>query len=310
MGDTKGGAFDLPGDRARDLLRAGPNPNGRPNSDVIVPWINGLDITRRHRDMFIVDFGVDRAESESSMYEAPFEHVVSHVKPKRIENRREAYAEKWWIHVEPRPAMRRALRKLPRFLVTLTVARHRTFSWVSHPTLPDHQLIVFARSDDFFFGIMHSRVHELWALNKGTQLEDRPRYTPSSTFETFPFPWALSFGEQALSAEQKRHHAAISVAAANLDQARARWLNPPELVTAEPDIVPNLPPRLVPKTDDSIPELKKRTLTKLYNEKPAWLRLLHEELDRLVLSAYGWPSTIADEEILESLLQLNHSRTD
>ncbi|HRA32494.1 MAG TPA: hypothetical protein PL172_11300, partial [Thermomicrobiales bacterium] len=47
MGDTKGGPFDIPGDVARRWLALPVNPNGRPNSDVVRPWVNGLDITRR-----------------------------------------------------------------------------------------------------------------------------------------------------------------------------------------------------------------------------------------------------------------------
>src|SRR5262249_38329472 len=56
MGDTKGGAFDIALDQARHLLSS-PNPHGKPNSDVVTPWINGLDVTRRSRDMWIIDFG-------------------------------------------------------------------------------------------------------------------------------------------------------------------------------------------------------------------------------------------------------------
>ena len=59
MGDTKGGKFDIPDAEALEMLRQ-PNPNGRPNSDVVVPWINGLDVTRRNRQMWIIDFGTDR----------------------------------------------------------------------------------------------------------------------------------------------------------------------------------------------------------------------------------------------------------
>ncbi|MBU8922939.1 MAG: N-6 DNA methylase [Bacteroidales bacterium] len=56
MGDTKGGAFDIPEDLALRMLEE-PNPHGRPNSDVLVPWVNGMDITRRSRGMWIIDFG-------------------------------------------------------------------------------------------------------------------------------------------------------------------------------------------------------------------------------------------------------------
>ena len=41
---------------------------------------------------------------------------------------------------------------------------------------------------DFCLGVLHSRLHDLWALRMGTHLEDRPRYTPTTCFEIFPFP--------------------------------------------------------------------------------------------------------------------------
>jgi type II restriction/modification system DNA methylase subunit YeeA len=57
MGDTKGGAFDIPGEIAREWLRMPLNPNGRPNSDVLKPWRNAMDVTRRPADKWIIDFG-------------------------------------------------------------------------------------------------------------------------------------------------------------------------------------------------------------------------------------------------------------
>ena len=88
--------------------------------------------------------------------------------------------------------MWRALAGLSRYIVTARVAKHRLFGWYDVHTCPDSQLIVVARDDDTTFGILHSRFHELWSLRLGTSLEDRPRYTPSATFETFPFPPGLT----------------------------------------------------------------------------------------------------------------------
>ena len=53
------------------------NPNGRPNSDVLRPYYNGIDLTRRLRGVWIIDFGVGMTEEEASLYEAPFEHTFS-----------------------------------------------------------------------------------------------------------------------------------------------------------------------------------------------------------------------------------------
>jgi len=190
MGDTKGGAFDIPAKTARSLLKS-PNPDGRPNSDVVRPWVNGRDLAQRGREMWIVDFPPGTSVEEAALYEAPFEYVKKTVKPLREQNKRELYATKWWIHAEPRPGMRKAFFGLNRYLATPRVAKHRLFVWVPTQVLPDSALIVIANNDDFTFGVLHSRFHELWARRTGTQLREAEsgfRYTPSTTFETYPFP--------------------------------------------------------------------------------------------------------------------------
>ena len=92
--------------------------------------------------------------------------------------------------------------------------------------LPDHQLIVIARNDDMTFGILHSRFHEMWSLRLGTSLEDRPRYTPTTTFETFPFPDGLSPDIPAADYADNPHAVAIAEAARRLVELRDHWLNP------------------------------------------------------------------------------------
>jgi len=275
MGDTKGGPFDIPGELAREML-ASPNPDGRSNSEVVRRWANGLDITRRPRDMWIIDFGTDMPIEGAALYEAPFEYVKREVMPIRTNNRRQSYAGHWWLHVEPRSGMRAAFQELARFIATPTLAKHRLFVWFDASTLPDHQLIVFARDDDYFFGVLQSSVHELWALCLGTQLETRPRYTPTTTFETFPFPECND--------EAKEQ---IAKAARSLDERRNGWLNPPGLTEAE---------------------LPRRTLTNLYNQRPEWLAQAHERLDRMVYAAYGWDYPLEPEEVLARLAELNLGR--
>jgi hypothetical protein len=317
MGDTKGGAFDIEGELAIRMLKT-PNPHRKPNSDVIVPWVNGLDVTRRHRDMFIIDFGTKLTEADAAKFEMPFEYVQQNVWPVRRNNNREAYRKNWWRHVEPRPGLWSALISLPRFLCTVAVSKHRLFVWMESPTLPDHAVFVFARSDDYFFGILHSRVHEVWALKLGTRLETRPRYTPTTCFETFPFP-----------VPSTDHEAAISAAAKELDELRREWLNPSEWTREQILEFPgsfNGPwgrfvtdadehgigsvryPQLIPKDKNAAMQLAKRTLTNLYNERPAWLDLAHRKLDQAVFAAYGWDHELSDGDILARLLELNNER--
>jgi len=278
MGDTKGGAFDIPNSLAREML-ATPNPDGRHNEAVVRPWVNGLDLTRRSRGMWIVDFGVDTPEKEAALYEAPFEYVRAKIRPIRSKNKRASYAAKWWLHVEPRSGMRNVIRGLKRYIATPRVTKHRLFVWLPPETLPDAQIIVIAREDDYTLGVLHSRPHELWARAMGTQLREAEsgfRYTPTSTFETFPFP-----------RPSKKQATEIAAAAKALDDLREGWLNPPGLPAAE---------------------LKRRTLTNLYNTRPAWLTQAHDRLDRAVLDAYGWPHDIPDEDLLSHLLALNLER--
>ena len=79
MGDTKGGPFDVSGDQAREWLRLPANPNGRTNADVLKPWVNGMDLTRRPAGKWIVDFGWTMSASDAALYEEPFRWVKEHV---------------------------------------------------------------------------------------------------------------------------------------------------------------------------------------------------------------------------------------
>jgi type II restriction/modification system DNA methylase subunit YeeA len=285
MGTTKVGAFDLDPDTARKMLAAPLNPNGRPNSEVVRPWVNARDITHRPRGMYIIDFGVDMPEEEAALYEMPFEYLREQVWAKRLENNRESYRVKWWIHGEPRTDYRSAIARLNRYIITTRVSKHRLFVWLGTETVPDSATFAFARSDDYFFGVLHSRIHELWARAQGTQLrevESGFRYTPTSTFETFPFPWPP--GKEPQDSPQVK---AIAEAARELVRQRDNWLNPP----------------------DAAPEaLAKLTLTNLYNKRPTWLENAHRKLDEAVFAAYGWPAALTDAELLERLLDLNRER--
>jgi hypothetical protein len=189
----------------------------------------------------------------------------------------------------------------------------------------------------------------MWARSQGTQLREREsgfRYTPTTCFETFPFPEPT---------DERRE--AIAAAARELDELRNNWLNPAEWTrtevlefpgsvggpwdryidresvrpieggdawaTSDPRWRVGLEcggggvqvgtvryPRIVAKDEDAAKELKKRTLTNLYNERPTWLDLAHRKLDEAVFAAYGWDAGMSDEELLGKLLELNLARAD
>lgn len=315
MGDTKGGAFDIPGALARAWLKLPVNPNGRPNSDVLRPWVNGMDVTRRPSDTWIIDFGWTMTESEAALYEMPFAYASEHVQPIRAANNREAYARFWWRHVEARQGMWQRLRGLRRYICTARVSKHRLFVWLAPSVVPDSATIAIARDDDTSFGILHSRFHELWSLRMGTFLGvgNDPRYTPSTTFETFPFPEGLTPNIPAADYAADPRAQAIAAAAARLNELRENWLNPADLIVREPEVVPGYPDRILPKDEEAAKELKKRTLTNLYNAQPVWLANAHAALDAAVADAYGWgedwrAGLLTDDEILARLFRLNQER--
>jgi hypothetical protein len=286
VGPSPHGAFDIPSSIAEEMILAIGNPNHRSNTDVVRPVISATDLVQQPRQMWTIDFGL-MPEDEAAQYEMPFEYTKKYVYPVRSPNRRAAYADKWWQYAEARPGMREALKTISRYIVTPRVAKHRVFVWVASEVLSNDGTIVFAREDDYFFGVLHSRIHEVWALRMGTSLEDRPRYTPTTTFETFPFPWPP--GQE--PADDPRVQA-IAAAAADLVAKRDAWLNPPQ--TFEVLETSKVSPR--------------RTLTALYNTRPAWLDLAHRALDAAVLAAYDWPKNLTDDEILTRLLVLNLER--
>ncbi len=360
-GIKKYGPFDIPGETARQWLKHGGNPNQRPNSDVLRPWINATDVVRKDSDTWVIDF-TGMSENEAALFEKPFEHAKAHVQPARAGDRNAKTRDQWWLYERPRLELRKATEPLHRYIVTPVVAKHRVFAWRSAPTLAMNLLDVTARADDTTFGILHSRFHELWSLRMGTSLEDRPRYTPTTCFETFPFPAGLTpadtahqrtetlasgavipaglAGPDGAISEPNRPlvHASgssvainivairaaaerIASAAQRLNTLREAWLNPPEWTQRVPEVVPlglersPYPDRIVARPGHE-KDLADRTLTKLYNARPAWLAAAHHALDAAVAAAYAldnpawadYSPDLPDDEILKRLLALNLAR--
>ena len=376
-GLRKDGPLDISGQIARDWLRL-PNPHGKSNALVLFPLINGIDVTRRPRDGWVIDTGESLSDQDAALFEAPFAHIVQNVKPIRLQNNDRIRKTYWWRFGRNGEQLRDALKPLRRYINTPRVAKHRLFVWQFVPSIPDTATVAITRADDTTFGILHSRFHELWSLRMGTSLEDRPRYTPTTCFETFPFPSGLTpadtahqqtelletgalipaqLPEQASKAGVVRMSGAIlkseayeppaseplppgqgtqslrqslnlrtqaiqiANAAKKLNDLREKWLNPPEWTHKVPEVTPlgmdksPYPDRIEPKpgiTEADLKALQKRTLTNLYNAKPAWLSMAHQQLDQAVAAAYGWTDytpDMADDEILKRLLALNLARS-
>ena len=287
QGVIPNGAFDIAADDAERMLAEPINPNLRENREVISKFVIARDLAQRPRGRHLIDFPPDMPEGDAMYFDAPYRHLLEHVRAERQKHGITALREKWWILQRWRPAMRNAIEPLQRFIATPEASKYRFFVWLAPDIVPDHTVVAIARDDDYTFGVLHSRVHEVWSNTLGAQLGKRPRYRIGVTFNTFPFPWPLDTAESDLTLGQLAHRDRIAAAAKALDDRREHWLNPP-------GVNPIL--------------LQERTITELYNDRPRWLEPLHRDLDAAVAEAYGWPADISRDDILAGLLALNLER--
>lgn len=324
MGIIRNGPFEIDATTAHKFLTDQPE-----NAQVVKQWGTARDIVARPQNKWIVDFGLDMSPERASTYRLPFAYVEQHVKPKRSKSRSKKVREQWWLFEGRRSQMREALQPLTRFIGTPLVAKHRIFVWLTEETIPDARVITFAREDDTFFGILHSKVHEIWVLTQGARHGDgkeggRPTYNITTCFETFPLPWLPS--NEPREADDERLNA-IAAAARQLVALRQQWLHPvrPEGVDSgfeqmvKKRTLTNLYNGLVDYREKyrHLPFVNRQALwATQYNRPTDWLPFdtivdldtIHRDLDRAVLSAYKWPHTLTNDQILERLLTLNLER--
>jgi len=328
VGIQKSGPFDISGELARKWLQLPTNPNGQANKEILRPTFNGSDLTSYSRDVWLIDFPRGMDEAEASLFEAPFQYLISsQYDPEDAEKgnlqefrkgARDIHPRnEWWTTYWPRPDVRKILNRIQRFIVTPMTSEHRVFTWCSLPTIPDNNTIILTRDDDASFGILHSKFHEVWSTEIGNRMGvgNQRRYNPATIFETFPFPAGITPDVSAKHYAEDERAMAIAAASSRLNELRENWLNPSDLIKYEPEVVEGYPDRLLPVNDAAAAILKKRTLTNLYNERPAWLDHAHHALDSAVAIAYGWgdeydSGTLNDEIILARLFNLNQERAE
>ena len=116
--------------------------------------MNAMDVTRRSRQMWIIDFG-EMSLEDASKYELPFGYVQENVKPLRDDNNDLQRRTNWWRLGRSGSDLKKARAGQTRMIVTPRVAKHRLFIWVSSELLPDARLYAFVRDDDYFLGVLH-----------------------------------------------------------------------------------------------------------------------------------------------------------
>lgn len=299
-------SFVLLGSQARPILAGPRTVDGNSMSDVVRPYWVADDITSRPMDRYLVNFGT-RSEREAAFYQAPYAAIET-VKKHRA-HMDDAQEYPWWQLWRPRPAMLDMISHLPRYISIPRVSKHHLCVW-THPSItPGDALVVVASDQDAMLGILQSHIHEVWAIKQGTRLGvgNDPRYTPTSCFETFPFPEGIE--PTATAEELMVNPVAQRIAAATraLVEGRDAWLNQVEWVQVEAPAASGYPERMV-AVQGKEKELAQRTLTNLYNENPQWLRNLHQALNEAVASAYGWEWPMEKDDILQRLFALNQAR--
>ncbi|MER9485068.1 class I SAM-dependent DNA methyltransferase [Mesorhizobium sp. M0563] len=296
----------------------------------IRPYLNGADLTRRPRGVFAIDFLGLSMDEVRSWFPRAYSHLYEHVRPERLTNNRKVRRDRWWLFAEPALDLRDAVRALPRFIATTETAKHRTFSFVASDMLADQKIRVISSGQAELLAVACSRVHVGFAIVKGGRqgVGDDPVYQHTQTFAPFPFPLAvdpsLAHGDP-MFAQQER----LRELGERLDAFRKARLAQYGLLTMTG--LYNALERLrelengcdVPPLTDAERDAHQAGLISVLKE-------IHDDIDRAVLTAYGWGDLIpalvgkpgatlpslhkseaqeqAEEDLLTRLVALNQER--
>jgi hypothetical protein len=265
---TRGMGFVITPEEASVLIAKG----GDSYREVVAPFINGENMVRRQNQdpsRWVIDMADMPLEIAATRFPLALDILRQRVLPERQNDPEQM--KRWWQFWNTRMGIRKAVKDMPRFAICGLTGKRLLLSWAEPNWRPSHACGVFAFDDDYSFGVCTSKLHELWARANGSSLKGDLRYTPSTVFETFPFP---------KPSESQR--ARISAAAQSI-----------------------IPFRRV--ACDSIGA----GLTKVYNLMDdggfVELKAAHRELDLAVADAYGWNATLLDNpaELLDALFDLN-----
>lgn len=277
---------------AEDVRAAGYDLDRLPS--VVRPYIIGRDLVQRTEPRYIVDFFGFTQERARSEHPALYQRLVDMVLPERRHNKRAVYKQRWWIFAEPRPALRTALKGLPRFIVTPYTAKFRPFIFAEPATLPDAMAYAIASDDAFILGVLSSIAHVSWAFAAGGRLGvgNDPRYTSNTTFSPFPFP---------IAADATRQRIRDLAEELDVHRKRQQALHSELTLTGMYNVLAKL-------RDGEALSAKEKTIHA--QGLVSVLKQLHDDLDAAVFDAYGWAHDLSVEQILEQLIALNAMRAE
>ena len=229
----------------------------------IRPFIGGEEVNsdpeHRHR-RHVIDLS-DYTEDEAASFTELYRILKARVWPERQKLGTNADARKrkaqWWRWGQIAFSLNAAIRNMDFVFCLSQTSKYLCVARLRSSLVFSNKLVVFATSSFSFFSLVQSRAHESWAQFFGSTLEDRPVYTPTDCFETFPFPRGWEANAVLDAAGRAYHDLRAQLMVAN-DQGLTKTYN-----------------RFHDPEEDSPGILE--------------LRRLHDVMDRAVLDAYGWP---------------------
>ena len=251
-------------------------------SEVVFPFVNADDLVSRADSApsrWIIDFR-QRSLEEAEAFPKALALVRERVKPeresaaaKRPIKRYQDLAAKWWLFERPNPGLTAAVSGLPRFAIAGITGKRWLPMWAQPGWRPSITIVAFATADDAEFGVIASKVHEVWARGTGSTLKGDMRYTPTSCFATFPWP-VLDEATRGSIAEAARR------VVAERDAACLRSGTGPRTIYNRMD-------------EGAFDDLHRA----------------HRDLDRAVIAAYGLPPEVLDDapSLLSALFDLNEA---
>jgi hypothetical protein len=256
------------------------------------PLLSARDVTQSPRGLWAIDlYGFDAAAARAAL-PATMHVITATVKPERDHNPRATVRQRWWIYGEARSTFRPALIGLKRLVVAPLTSSHRLFIFAPQGTVADSTTVMFAFDDGFFLGVLSSAIHVVFSLAAGGRLGvgNDPRYNKTRCFDPFPFPDCTEKQKERirqlaeeLDAHRKRAQAAHQLGLTDIYNVLEK-LRAGEALSAKDKTVHDA--ALV-----------------------STLKQLHDDLDRAVADAYGWPWPLTDAEILERVVALNAARS-
>jgi len=292
----------------------------------LLDYRHGRDLAGRPRNLKVIDLYPLTSEESAKQFPAVYQHVLTHVKPERDNNRRDYRRNKWWWFGETYPETRKLLSSLTSYMATIETSKHRFFDILDGSIRPDNKLVAVGLASFPALATLSSRIHSHWSMSKGSWMGvgNDPVYAKSQTFDPFAFPLCITDQSKPLVANS------LSDLGERLDAHRKSVMKKHDHLTMTG--IYNVLER-VRELEAGIGDPLSPSEKDVYDAALIGiLKEIHDDIDRTTLEAYGWsdlaPALIgkvgatlpsphkspeqetAEEELLSRLVALNIERRE